>query len=332
MLKKNYCVIMIIRKEIFMKKQTPMNRMQHDLKEIKSLLDNYLNIFELVKKKPRYSYHFNVDSPGVRDDYILVFKNEKTKKSFAFIINYTEKVRDENGHYGQIMDPSDWRVVISVEEKSTPKSNYIYDYSLDSKQNKDLRENKKVIVSKVFDFFEFKESLKTLNKVIKLEGSNQNDIFIQVENGFELSKVAIEKKEHKSKIKDFMCKKIIFENIVEQETSISDLTKKLEIDIENLNKEHEKSDNNVALIKMKKDLENLQLKVNKEKTTLMKKFKIEEQKKIISKNVILLKNSELNIKKDLSKEMLNIPDNIKREISSDFEEDKKKRISKLGMK
>lgn len=315
-----------------MKKQTPMTRMKHDLRETKSLLEDYLNIFELVKKKSRHSYHFNVDSPGVRDDYLLVFKNEKTKKSFAFIFNYTEKEKDENGHNGQMMDPSDWRVVVTVEEKSIPNKNYIYDYSLDKQKNKDLKENKKVIASKVFDFFEFREKLKIFNKSIKVEGVNQNDVFVNIASEFNLDEAITEKNEHKSKIKDFMSQKIKSENIVEQEISIANLTKKLEDDFVKLNQEYDNSDNSLALLQMTKDLENLQVKVNEERKVLIKKFDIQGQKKLISEKVKLLEKTELNIKKDLSKEMLNIPEDVKREIKSDFDSDKRNRRSKLGLK
>lgn len=285
-----------------MKKQTPMTRLKYTLTEIKVILGENFNILELVKKKPTTNYILGIDSPGIKDDYILIFKGVKSKRSFAFTFNYQDK--NEN-----ILNDSKWKIQVTIKDKEfSPKERSKKNFLEEQKERSKSRNiaNRSKIYSKKYSFEEFKFELKKLVKELEKVERLEDEILKVVHFNFRIDDLLKSKSVKKNKIKNFVNDKIKEHKLENIEEDINAKNTQMEIDKQMYESEYKSLDCYVELQEIEKRRVELRDQLSEEKKIILSKYSIQKNKRSISKGLEKIKEVEKQIKDDIKKERPNI--------------------------
>lgn len=311
----------------FMKKETPIRRIRHTLNEIKLSLKDNFEIIELDKKKPQSNYILGIHSPGIKDDYTLIFKSLKSGRSFAFAMNY--QAQD-----GSILPESKWRFIATIKDKEyqpkdRTKSNFIEEQKSRNKERN--VSNRSKISSKQMHFVDFKIILKELAKNISETELNSDDIFKLVHVKFNIDDLQRAKGVKKNKIKDFIDKKTEELQLIKLEESIKKESLIYNEKMEEIKEEYVSLDSYIELKEMEEKIKVLREKVQSDKKNLFASHHIHSTRSKIVRMKNKIKDNELKLKEDVMQETKGISESMETSIEVYLESNSKKRKSGLKL-
>lgn len=310
-----------------MQQQTPMRRLQHTLNEIKLIVNENFDLLELVKKKPQVNYILGIDSPGVKDDYLLIFKSLQSKRSFSFTFNY----QDTNNN---ILPVSKWKFIATIKDKefspqNRTKNNFIEEQN-DRKKQRNIANRTKISSTKL-SFAEFRDLLKKLKIELSLSSGNEDKIFEKVHLIFNIDDLSKAKGIKKTKIKSFIEKKQKEYKIFEVEENLLKQEKKLDKDIKEFKNEYESLDSYIELKEMENKIKELRETLGDKRKELLSKYDIPNTRRKIIRKKEKLDTSDANLKKDIAESLPDSSKSIKTSINIYIDDTSKKRRNKNTM-
>jgi hypothetical protein len=310
-----------------MQQQTPMRRLQHTLNEIKLIVSENFDLLELVKKKPQVNYILGIDSPGVKDDYLLIFKSLQSKRSFSFTFNY----QDKNNN---ILPVSKWKCIATIKDKefspkNRTKNNFIEEQN-DRKKQRNIANRTKISSTKL-SFSEFRDLLKNLKIELSLNSGNEDKIFEKVHLIFNIDDLSKAKGIKKTKIKSFIEKKQKEYKIFEVEENLLKQEKKLDKDIKEFKNEYESLDSYIELKEMENKIKELRETLGDKRKELLSKYDIPNTRRKIIRKKEKLDTSDANLKKDIAESLPDSSKSIKTSINIYIDDTSQKRRNKNTM-
>ena len=274
---------------------TPMKRFSGNIQEMRENLKTHFKEISLNKSEPKYNRKDYTTSKGVDSDFILIFSEPRKDISFALAFDYIG------------LDAKEQNVTASIKKGKT---------------------NTEIESSQVMLLPEFKEKINEFNKIFK-------EIFTTVNTTMQLNPVSIMNKF--SEI--FLEKKLDLEKelhqkqedlnelieTVSKELKIPETRKAKKLAIENLAKAQEEvkkqitqSEDFKTLMDLKKQVHDLEKKINTKTASLETSLKVRDLKKESDNTNESLIIKEYELEKKVASELSKMPKIIQKKLKPKF--------------